>query len=331
MGNSEKKVIVFAATFLGEPMTELTGSDRPRRLLEEAAARQGVKIEYRCSRNSSEPLSVEELDGAVAVIADLERYDAQLLQEVGAGRGGSLCLIARYGIGFNSVDVEAAKECGVLVTNAPGANAPPTAEWAVSTILSVAGRRIAHHQLAAAGEGKSGPGRLDVQRRTLGVVGTGTIGKLVVQLLKGFEMRVLAYDPYPDHTWAAKNAVEYLELPALCAQADYITLHASGGTQIIGELELAKMKPTAVLVNCARGALVDNRAAYTAVTEGRLWGYGLDETWEHPDLPPDGVNVALSPHVGSDTDEGKLGMQAMSAQAVVDFLERRTPKHVVNP
>ncbi len=330
MTGKNGKVIVFATSFLDEPVTELYESDRPRRLLEEAAARHQMKIDYRCTRKPSEPLSPEELEGAVAVIADLERYNDELLQQVGAGRGGSLGLIARYGIGYSNVDIEAAKDCGVLVANAPGANAPPTAEWAVATILDVAGRRIAHHQRAAAGKTKTGPGRLDVRQRTLGVIGSGAIGKLVVQLLEGFEMRVLAYDPYPDQAWARENAVEYVDLPTLCRQADFITLHASGGKQIIGEAELAQMKPTAVLVNCARGALVDNRAAYFAVKAGQLWGYGLDEVWEHPDLPPAGINIILSPHVGSDTDEGKLGMQLMSAETVVEFLNGETPQHTVN-
>ncbi len=327
---TDRKVIVFAASFLDEPVSDSPGADTACRTLEQAAAENGIKVEYRCSRNPSRALEAAELEGAVAVIADLERYDRELLLQVGAGSGGSLGLIARYGVGYTSVDIEAAGECGVLVTNTPAANAAPTAEWAVSTMLDVAGKRRFHHRRAAAGQTKAGAMRLDLGGKTLGIIGTGTIGRRVAALMRGFEMRVLAYDLYPDGDWAAANGVEYVELPALYERADFITLHASSGDRLIGEAELARMKSTAVLVNCARGHLVDNRAAYRAVAETRLWGYGLDEVWEYPDLSLDEVNVVVSPHVGSDTDLGKENMQVMSARAVAGFLRGEEPEYVVN-
>ncbi len=325
------KVIVFAASYLDEPVTESPEAGVARRILEAAAAENGAEVEYRCSRNPADPLTPEELDGAVAVIADLERYDHELLQKVGAGCGGSLALIARYGVGYTSVDVEAAAECGVMVTNTPAANASPTAEWAVSTMLDVAGKRRVHHRRAAAGKTKVGGARLDVGGKTLGIVGTGTIGRRVAALLRGFEMTVIAYDLYPDGEWAAANGVDYVELPSLYERADFITLHASSGERLIGEAELNRMKNTAVLINCARGHLVDNRAAYRAVAEGRLWGYGLDEVWEYHDLSLDEVNVVVSPHVGSDTDLGKENMRMMSTQAVAAFLRGERPDYVVSP
>ena len=91
------------------------------------------------------------------------------------------------------------------------------------------------------------------------------------------------------------------------------------------------MKPTTVLVNCARGILVDYKAAYNAVKEGKLWGYGVDEIWTDRELPLKGLNIIASPHVGSDTDQGKIGMQMISTQAVVDFLQGKTPKHIIKP
>ncbi len=93
--------------------------------------------------------------------------------------------------------------------------------------------------------------------------------------------------------------------------ADVITLHASSNEMIIGENEIDMMKSTTILVNCARGLLVDNRAAYHAVKDNKIWGYGLDEIWTEPDLPLDNLNFIVSSHVGSDTDQGKIGMQLM--------------------
>ncbi len=223
-----------------------------------------------------------------------------------------------------------ARASGVLVTNTPGANALPTAEWAVTTLFDVAGARLFHHRRAAAGKPKSGTARLDISGKTLGVVGTGTIGKHVVDLMTGFNLRVLAYDPYPDNEWAREKHVTYLDLPAVCEEADFVTLHASSPATIISSAELSRMKSTTVLVNCARGHLVDNRAAYEAVKTGKLCGYGLDEPWDHPDLPLEDVNIVVSPHVGSDTDHGKSQMRMMSAMSVVQLLEGQTPEHLVN-
>ncbi len=326
-----KKIVVFATSFLDELMTHPAGEGEPARLLKEAAQRNSLEVEFRCTRNPLNPIEAREVEGTVAVIADLERWDAGVLSTVGRAGGGDLGLIARYGIGYNSVDITAAQTAGVLVTNTPGASARPTAEWAVSTLLDVAGRRVPHHNRAAIGKTKSGPSRIDVTGKTLGVIGTGTIGRHVVAMVRGFDLDVIASDPYPDHDWAAANGVEYLDIPTLCARADFITLHASAHAQLIGAEEIGRMKPTAVLVNCARGILVDNRAVYRAVRSGALYGYGLDEVWEHSDLPLEGsVNIAVSPHVGSDSDYGKLRMQQMSAEAVVDFVDGKKPRYLVN-
>ena len=144
-------------------------------------------------------------------------------------------------------------------------------------------------------------------------------------------MEVLAYDPYPDTAWAETEGVHYVAFEELLERADFVTLHASVSRTIIGAEELSRMKRTAVLVNCARGLLVDNRLAYDAVRQGTLFGYGIDEVWPHPELPLAGLNIAASPHVGSDTDEGKARMQEMSAAAVIDFLSGKRPQSVVNP
>jgi phosphoglycerate dehydrogenase-like enzyme len=323
------KVIVFATSFLDELVTHPPGEGRAKKMLLDAAARHGIAVDFCCDRDPSEPMTIEELEGAVAVIADLEEYDASLLSRVGPAAGGSLRLIARYGIGCNSIDIQAAVTAGILVSNTPGANALPTAEWTLATIIDVAGRRIHHHKGAAQGHLKSGPSRLDISGKTLGVVGMGHVGTRVVSLFKGFDMRIISHDRSPDFEWFKRHGVEPVDLPTVCREADFITLHTSGGIQIIGAAELALMKPTAVLVNCARRVHVDNRLVYEAVRDGRIWGYGIDEVWTCEDLPLDGLNIIASPHVGSDTDIGKVNMQLGSTRSVVDFLEGRPQKHPV--
>jgi len=324
------KIIVFATSFLDELVTRPPGEGRAKQMLLEAASRHGLEVDFRCDRDPSLPMTEGELNDAVAVIADLEEYGAPVLSQAGPAAGGSLRLIARYGIGYNSIDTEAAAAAGILVTNTPGANALPTAEWTLATIIDIAGRRIPHHKGAALGHLKSGPSRLDISGKTLGVVGMGHVGTRVVSLFEGFDMRIISHDRTPDLDWFARHGVASVDLPTVCREADFITLHTSGGIQIIGAAELALMKPTAVLVNCARRVHVDNRLVYEAVRDGRIWGYGIDEVWTWDDLPLDGLNIIASPHVGSDTDIGKVNMQMGSAHSVVDFLEGRPQKHPVN-
>ncbi|MFW6209143.1 MAG: NAD(P)-dependent oxidoreductase [Spirochaetota bacterium] len=326
-----KKIVVFATSFMDELLTHPDGEGRPAKELQEAAERNCLDLEFRCNRNPAEPLSFKEVEGVVAAIADLELWKRELLEKAGKDRGGDLGILARYGIGYNNIDTVAAREAGVHVTNTPGASAAPTAEWTVSTLLDVAGRRIPHHARAGKGLTKSGASRLDVSGKTLGIIGTGNIGKQVAALLSGFNMKIIAADLMQDTEWAAANGVEYVDLPEVCERADFITLHASGGSLLLGADEIARMQPTTVLVNCARGALVDNRAAYEAVRTGRLYGYGIDEVWDYEDLPlTDVLNIAASPHVGSDSDMGKLRMQQMSAQAIIDYVDGKEPQHIVN-
>ncbi|UCB46087.1 MAG: hypothetical protein JSV25_01295 [Spirochaetota bacterium] len=328
-----KKVLVLATSYLDNLATHPPEQGRAKTMMDELVANSHGEIEivYRCERNPDEPLKTYEFEKVAAVIADLEVYDRKLLSQIGIKGGGSLGLIARYGIGYNSVDIRAAADYGVIVTNCPGCNTVPTAEWTHSTILDVAGRRILHYMTASAGKPKKGPSRLDVSGKVLGIVGTGNIGKMVFKLMQGYGMKVIANDIFPDKKWAGDKGVEYVNLDELCRTADFITLHAAADRTIITAEKIAKMKPTTVLVNCARGILVDHKAVYHAVKAGKIWGYGVDEIWSDRELPLEGLNIIASPHVGSDTDMGKIRMQIISTRAVIDFLQGKTPKHIIKP
>ena len=330
---TEQTVLVLATSFLDQPVTAHPEAGIARALLNETAAASAgaVTVRYRCDRNPATELTAAELTGVTAIIADLERYPESLLREVGPAGGGDLRIICRYGVGTDSVDIAAATRAGVMVTNTPGCNSLPTAEWAVTTLLDVAGRRTVHHERASAGNPKVGPSRLDITGKRLGVVGTGQIGRRVVELLRGFQLDVVASDPYPNHEWAAVHGVRYVSLDELIDGSDFISLHAAHREQLIGEREIARFRPDTVLVNCARWVLVDNRAVYHAVREGRMYGYGVDETWTEPDLPLAGLNIATSPHVGSDTDSGKINMQLATARQIVQFLASETPDNLLNP
>lgn len=165
-------VLVLATSF-GDGGTGNNGGEGPGvPILDKLQQEMDVSVTYRCKRDPSEPLSADEMEGIHIVIADLERYERSLLARIGSGGTGDLRLIVRYGVGIDNVDVEAATDSGVLVANTPGANSRPTAEWT----LAVCGRLPNHHSRAGSGLRKSGPSRVDLTGKTVGVVGTGAVG-----------------------------------------------------------------------------------------------------------------------------------------------------------
>ena len=328
-----KRILVLATSFLDILPTHPKNENAGKELLQtiETESNGELVVDYKCGRDPLKKLSYKEMIDVWGVIADLEVYDKDLLSRIARGAGGSLSIISRYRVGYDSIDLETATKYGVLVTNTPMAPTVPTAEWTISTLLDVAGRRIQQHKRASVGKSKQGPSRLDVSNRTIGIIGTGRIGKEVARLLTGFNMQILAFDKYPDLKWADSINAEYVDIKRLCSDSDFITIHTAGSTQIIGEKELKLMHPTTVLVNCARSNFVDNRAVYKAVKSGMLYGYGLDDIWKEKDLIIDDLNIIASPHVGSDTDKGKAAMREGSAEAIYSFFHGKKPSNVVNP
>lgn len=322
------KIVVFASTFLDKDIT----NNSIEAYLTKFNSLNNYEIEYRCDRDSNKPLESSEFKDVVAVIADLETYDSAILKEIGREGNGTLELIARYGVGTDNVDIGSAKKYGIMVTNCPGCNSIPTAEWAVAMILDVAGRKFDHHLHASGNSSKSIPNRLDLTGKTLGIIGTGHIGKKVVELMQGFDFDCIAYSPNPDANFSESFSVNYVDSPEeVYSRSDIISLHAGTNDKevLIGSHEIRLMKSSAVLVNCARFHLVDNLEVYNAVKEGRIFGYGLDDQWPNTLPSIEGLNIIVSSHVGSDTNYGKVMMKQLSLESVVDFLSGVRPKNVV--
>ncbi len=248
-----------------------------------------------------------------------------------------LKVVSKHGVGVDNVDVAAATRAGVIVTNTPGANQVAVAEMAVALILALT-RKLAHHDTVVKSGGWSRIMGTELAGKTVGLVGLGRIGKEVVLRLKGFRVNFLAHDVYQDADFAAENSVRFVSLYELLAESDIITLHAvlTADTQhLIGEKELARMKPGAYLVNTARGGLVDEQALSRALAENRLAGAGLDVFADEP--PRDspllklGDKVLLAPHLGAQTTETVLRMGRMAAENIVQVLRGEKPAGVVNP
>jgi D-3-phosphoglycerate dehydrogenase / 2-oxoglutarate reductase len=275
---------------------------------------------------------VELVQGNDAVIASsTEQYTRAVLE-----RADTLKHVARWGVGYETVDVPAATDNGVLVTTTQGSNHWAVADHAFALILAVA-RRVVELDKVARTRNWSRPMARDVWQKTLGIVGLGRIGKGVAQRASGFEMPVLAYEPYPDREFCERWNVELVELDDLFRRSDYLSLHAPGegdNRHLVNRERLALMKPTAVLVNTARGALVDEDALYEALTSGQIAGAGLDVREKEP--PEDDRfealdNVVLTPHVSGTTSEAQAVSSVMVVESVLQAARGERPHGLLNP
>jgi len=251
------------------------------------------------------------LSAIADVDAILVRSATQLDAEAIAA-AKNLKVIARAGVGLDNVDIKAATQAGVMVVNAPTSNIVSAAELTVGHILS-----LARHIPQASSALKDGEWKrskytgIELFEKKIGIIGLGRIGALVAARLKGFDTKILAYDPYITSARAAQLGVQLVTLDELLAQADFITIHMPKTPETVGMLgaeAFKKMKSTAYVVNVARGGLVDEEALYTALQAGDIAGAGVDVFSKEPstDLPFFKLdNVVVTPHLGASTDEAQ--------------------------
>jgi D-3-phosphoglycerate dehydrogenase len=223
-----------------------------------------------------------------------------------------LKVVARAGVGLDNVDVRAATQSGVMVVNAPTSNIVSAAELAVALMLAAARHVSPAHAALKNGEWKrSRYTGVELYEKTVGIVGLGRIGVLVAQRLSAFGMKVIAYDPYVQAGRAAQMGVRLVDLDTLLAESDFMSVHlpkTSETVGLIGVEQLHRVKPSLVLVNAARGGIVDEEALYSALKEGRVAAAGLDVFAQEPctDSPLFQLeNVVATPHLGASTDEAQ--------------------------
>ncbi len=246
-------------------------------------------------------------DADALLVRSATKVDAEAL-----AAAKRLKVVARAGVGLDNVDVRAATQAGVMVVNAPTSNIVSAAELAVALMLAAARHVSPAHAALKAGEWKrSRYTGIELYEKTVGIVGLGRIGVLVAQRLSAFGMRVIAYDPYVQAGRAAQMGVRLVDLDTLLAEADFMSVHLPKTPEtlgLIGVEQLAKVKPSLVLVNAARGGIVDEPALYAALKEGRVAGAGLDVFTSEPctDSPLFELeNVVATPHLGASTDEAQ--------------------------
>lgn len=277
------------------------------------------------------PDLIRALNGMDAVLASLDDYSSAALSAPSAAR---LKIIARWGVGYDSVDLSASTRNGVVVTYTPGLLDDAVADYTFALLLSLA-RRV--HEANAAmdrGEWKHFWGD-DVGEKTFGIIGLGRIGKAAARRALGFNMRVLAHTPHPS---PENDGIEFVSLEQLLKESDFVSLHAAltpGTRGMFGEAQLRQMKHTAYLINTARGALVDESALVRALGEGWIAGAAVDVFSTEP-LPEDSPlrfvpNLLLSPHQSSYARGTGERVSLAAAQTILDLMNGKKPQNVLNP
>ncbi|WP_203247531.1 2-hydroxyacid dehydrogenase [Sporosarcina beigongshangi] len=251
-----------------------------------------------------------------------------------------LKVVSNLAVGYNNIDLEVAKERGVIVTNTPGVLTETTADLTFGLLLATARRLMEAENDIRTGNWTSwspmGYTGMDVGGATLGIIGMGRIGEAVARRAKGFDMRVLYHNRSRKMDAEVEHGFEYVELDTLLKSVDYVVILAPYTPEtagLIGARELGMMKKTAVVINVARGGIVDETALYEALKNGDIWAAGLDVFATEP-VPQDNPlltlpNVTVLPHIGSASIKTRIEMMNLNAQAIMDVLEGREPANRV--
>jgi phosphoglycerate dehydrogenase-like enzyme len=276
---------------------------------------------------------VEGLDGAWAVVAGAESYPAEVVERLPVLRA-----IARPGVGVDAIDIGAATRFRIAVLTTPGANDDSVADHTVALILAGLRRLVELDRRTRVGAWRPRePGR-ELFRATVGVIGLGAIGRAVVRRLGGFECRVLAVEPRPDHAFCARHGVELRSLEQVLPDVDVLTVHVPLLPEtrgLIGDRELRLLPPHALVVNASRGAIIDEAALAAALTEGRLGGAALDVFDHEPVRATDPLvalpTTTLTPHHAAFTEQAIRRMVDSTAAGLADLAEGVTPTGCINP
>jgi len=273
-------------------------------------------------------------DAVLCLLSD--KIDGEVLDAAGQ----NLKIVANYAVGFDNIDVKAAAERNIFVTNTPGVLTEAVAEHTFALLMSVAKRIVEADKFVREGKYKQwepkgflGP---QIWGKTIGIVGLGRIGSFVAQIAHGgFNMEVLYYDVKKNEEFERRFSAKYRELPELLKESDFVTIHVPlipETHHLISAEELGMMKKTAILVNTSRGPVVDEVSLTEALKAGKIAGAGLDVFEKEPELTKglaDLPNVVLTPHTASATREARMAMSKIAAENIIAALEDKIPPNLV--
>jgi glyoxylate reductase len=273
-------------------------------------------------------------DALITLLSD--KIDEEVIN---AGKG-SLKVVSNYAVGYNNIDVDAAKKAGIFVTNTPGVLSDATADLAWALLFAVARKIVESDKFVREGKFIGWRPKLflgyDIKGKTLGIIGMGRIGKEMAKRAKGFEMNVLYYKRNKLSEIEEKElGVKYATLEELVKNSDYISLHTPLTDEtyhLLDEKEFSMMKHNAIIINTARGPVINEKVLIKYLKEGKIAGAGLDVYEEEPKVPQELIeldNVVLTPHTGSATYETRDNMAKMVAENVTSALKGEVPPNNV--
>lgn len=286
-------------------------SPRPMELLREA----GFEVQWIPGATRQQIL--DNISDKDALLVGVEPADKEII-----AAGKRLKVIAKHGVGTDNIDLAAAEARGIAVKNAPGTNSDAVADFAFGLMLDAARSITASDRALRAGKWPRTAGE-SVWAATLGIIGLGAIGRGMALRAAGFRMRVLAYDVFWDDRFAREHGVQRAGLEQIYRESDFITIHAALTDEtrnMIGLEQFRMMKPSAILINTARGGIVNEADLYTALTGGLIRGAALDAFSTEParDLPLFALeNVVVTPHLGAFSKEAMTRMSLVSAENIV--------------
>lgn len=321
---NRKKVLV---TLTFDPVI-IPGFDEIMKKLTDAGF--DVVVDPRYRKLNKDEL-IKELEGCYAYIVTSEDMTAEVMDAC-----PTLRIISRMGIGYDTVDVCAASERGIAVTITPGANAEPVAEFTLAMMMA-----MTRHVVDIDKQGRDGIWHTyfgtSMWRKTLGIIGMGNIGKLLAKLVTGFDMNVIAYDPFQNPALEEQYGFKYVSLEQLIEESDFISVHVPLSEEtrdMISTKEIAKMKKGVQIVNCSRGGIVNEAALCEALNSGKVAGAALD-VFDHEPIHMDdpllsAKNLVLSTHTAGMTYEGRGIVIDRAVQNVIDIAAGEKPFGTVN-
>ncbi len=309
--SSVSKVVVTPRSFAAH-------SDEPMQIL----LRNGCEVSlnpYGRIMTKSELVSM--IGDADAIIVGVDPLDREVLE-----RAERLRVISKYGVGTDNIDLRYAEERGIAVTVTPGSNTDAVADFTIALMLASA-RKLNEIDKACRQRNWSKRTTVDMHKQTLGLIGLGQIGKAVARRAAGFDMRILSFDRFRDEAYAAQHGIVYTEsMDEVLKEADFISLHlplTDDTRHLIGRAQFALMKETAVVVNTARGGLIDEEALFEALHTGRIWGAGIDVFEEEPPRNTSLLeldNLVIGSHCAASTVSAIDNMGILASQNLIRYL-----------
>ena len=290
----------------------------------------GIEVDKRKRDPKSLVEQVGEFDALVVRSATVVTREV-----IEAGSKGKLKVVGRAGVGTDNIDIKAATQNGVIVKSAPFGNTNATAELALALMLA-ASRRVpqGYHSLKRGVWRKKCFEGTELSGKTLGIIGCGRIGQKLAELAVGFGMETIGYDPVVN----TSSRIKFVSKEEVLSQSDYVSIHVNGNENVIGEKELWLMKPTAYLINTARGRNIDEKALYKALKGGQIAGAALDVFEEEPTQEESKFssmlsqldNIVFTPHLGASTVEAQMKTSMEMARVIVDYLQHGDFSNAVN-